>query len=68
MPIKLDGDKVRNHRLNAGLTINALAAQIGVSRFTISRTERGLTAMSLPNAKKLSEQLGVSLRSLREAE
>ena len=66
MAVKLDGAKVRDARLNAGLTINALSAQMGVTRFTVSRTERGLTAMGEENARRMAELLGVSLRSLRE--
>ena len=66
MSIMLDGPKVKRLRENAGLTIDSLSKQMGVSRWTVSRTERSLTGMSVSNAAKLAECLGVSLKSLRK--
>ena len=45
---------IRDHRKNAGLTQEGLAAAIGVSRQTIISIERGRYVPSLPLALKIA--------------
>jgi len=54
-------------RASAGLSLEALAVQSGVSRSTISLVERGETSATAVVLEKLAAGLGVALASLFEA-
>ena len=55
-------------RATGGLSLDALAAQSGVSRSTISLIERGETSATAVVLEKLAAGLGVALAALFEAE
>ena len=56
------GDRIRARRQELGLSQQSLAAQVGVSRPTISELESGArTTMNTDTAKKLARALGVSI-------
>jgi transcriptional regulator with XRE-family HTH domain len=55
-------------RASSGLSLDALAAQSGVSRSTISLIERGETSATAVVLEKLAAGLGVALAALFEAE
>ena len=56
------GDRIRARRQELGLSQQNLAAQVGVSRPTISELESGTrTIMNTDTAKKLARALGVSI-------
>jgi transcriptional regulator with XRE-family HTH domain len=55
-------------RASAGLSLEALAVQSGVSRSMISLVERGETSATAVVLEKLAAGLGVALASLFEAE
>jgi transcriptional regulator with XRE-family HTH domain len=52
-------DRIRQARLMAGLTQDALGAQVGVSRATIYKYEKGLLAPSSLQLHKLARACGV---------
>jgi transcriptional regulator with XRE-family HTH domain len=60
--------RVAGLRAEAGLSLEALAAQSGVSRSTISLIERGETSATAVVLEKLAAGLGVALAALFEAE
>jgi len=55
-------------RASSGLSLDALAAQSGVSRSTISLIERGETSATAVVLEKLAAGLGVALAALFETE
>jgi transcriptional regulator with XRE-family HTH domain len=55
-------------RASSGLSLDALAAQSGVSRSTISLVERGETSATAVVLEKLAAGLGVALAALFEIE
>ncbi|GAW91714.1 helix-turn-helix domain-containing protein [Calderihabitans maritimus] len=54
------GAKIRELRKEQGLTLNELAARIGISPSFLSAVERGQKKPSIPMVKKISEGLKVS--------
>lgn len=62
------GRRVRALRTEAGLTVEALAAQAGVSAGLVGQVERGVSNPSLGNLHKLASALGVSMYALLEEE
>ena len=58
------GDKLKQLRLDAGLTQDALAAKIGVQKQTISRYENSEREPNIRTAKRIADALGVSLEEL----
>ena len=59
---------LREMRLRAGLTEQALAARLGVTYLTIQAWERGQRAVRKGWDFKLAEALGCSVADLRQAE
>lgn len=56
------GERIRNRRQELGLSQQALADQVGVSRPTISQIESGAQpTMNTDTAKALARALGVSI-------
>ena len=65
MPNNALGEKIRAMRLAAGLTQEQLAEKLpGVSGYTISRWERGETALTVEDIEALREVFGVSLEDM----
>lgn len=62
------GKKLKKARLRTGLSQEALAEKIGVSRNTISRIETGVNLPSVENLEKLHDTLSINLASLFENE
>ncbi len=60
--------RVASLRASSGLSLDALAAQSGVSRSTISLIERGETSATAVVLEKLAAGLGVALAALFETE
>lgn len=60
------GRNVRTLRTEAGLTVEALATQAGVSSGLIGQVQRGVGNPSLGNVHKLASALGVSMYELLE--
>lgn len=58
------GENIRARRLHLGLTQEALAEQVGVSRQTVGKWEDGQATPDLANAGALAAALGVSLDDL----
>jgi transcriptional regulator with XRE-family HTH domain len=54
------GEAVRLRRESAGLSMRALAVQVGVSQPFLSQLERGLTAASISTLYRLAAALGVA--------
>ncbi|MFT4044936.1 MAG: XRE family transcriptional regulator [Gordonia sp. (in: high G+C Gram-positive bacteria)] len=52
---------IRIHRLNAGLTLAALAEQAGVTKSYLSKLERGRSSPSISVALRIAEVLGVDV-------
>jgi transcriptional regulator with XRE-family HTH domain len=52
------GDRVRELRLEAGLTQAALAARLGTTQSAIARFERGRQRMSLDTVGPVADTLG----------
>jgi putative transcriptional regulator len=59
--VRMDGDKIRRHRHNLGLSIGKLAGMAGISRRALYGYERELTRASVSVAYQLEEVLGVVL-------
>ncbi len=57
--VRLDGDVIRDKRLEKGLSIGRMAEIMGVSRRTLYGYERGMTKASVSTAYKLEWVLGV---------
>lgn len=58
------GEKLKQLRLQAGLTQDALAAKIGVQKQTISRYENSERDPNIRTAKRIADALGISLEEL----
>ena len=58
------GERLRQLRIDAGLTQDALADRLGIKKQTISRYENSEREPNIRTAKKLADALGVSLESL----
>lgn len=61
---RLFGTNVRNHRKSVGWTLEQLAGEVGVSRETIGKIERGISAPLFDTVEKIAEALGVSPQNL----
>ncbi len=57
--VKLDGEAIRNRRLERGLSIGKMAEVLGVSRRTLYGYERGLAKASVSTAYKIDQVLGI---------
>jgi transcriptional regulator with XRE-family HTH domain len=60
------GDRVRSHRLHAGLTQPDLGNAIGIDRRQIQRIERGETDARLSWLLLIADTLGLTLAELVE--
>ncbi len=58
------GEKIYEIRKEKGVSQDVLAGKLGVTRQTISNWENNVTAPDISQAKKLSEELGISLNEL----
>ena len=56
--------KIKDLRLERGLTKVQLAKELGVNKRTILRWEQDMMSMSLKNAVKVAEFFGISLDDL----
>lgn len=65
---KVLGKKIKNLRLEKGLSIKELADQIDVSSSLLSQVERGLANPSLNTLRSIANQLGVPMFSFLEDE
>ena len=61
-------NRIKELRKQSRLSQQALADQIGVFRNTISNWETGYSQISLENAKKVAEYLGVTIDYLLGSE
>lgn len=57
---RLIGEAVRSRREAAGLSMRALAVQVGVSQPFLSQLERGMTAASISTLYRLAGALGIA--------
>lgn len=55
------GNKIRNLRMEKGLTLNDLSDQTGLSTGYLSQFERGITNIAVDSLRKITEVLGVSM-------
>lgn len=58
------GSRIRERRLSAGLSQEALAEKAGISPNTVSRIEGGLTEMYVKTFRKLAHALGADAGDL----
>lgn len=58
------GERVRQARIAAGLTVRELARRIGVSASHVSQVERGIGAFSVPALYAVARELDVSMHAL----
>jgi HTH-type transcriptional regulator/antitoxin HipB len=61
---KLFGARVRRHRKAAGYSQEALARELGVSLFTVSRWERGANKPDIDTLYRLASTLRIRVADL----
>lgn len=61
------GDQVREARLRRGLTLRALAGEVGVSASMISQIETGKTQPSVSTLYAITSALGISIQDVFDA-
>ncbi|MBU1287265.1 MAG: helix-turn-helix domain-containing protein [Alphaproteobacteria bacterium] len=61
---RLFGANVRHHRKSVGWTLEQLAGEVGVSRETIGKIERGISAPLFDTVEKIAEALEVAPQNL----
>ncbi|KCZ55856.1 helix-turn-helix domain-containing protein [Hyphomonas chukchiensis] len=61
---RLFGANVRHHRKSVGWTLEQLAGEVGVSRETIGKIERGISAPLFDTVEKIAEALDVAPQTL----
>jgi transcriptional regulator with XRE-family HTH domain len=57
---RIFGANVRNYRRAAGWTLEGLAAEVGVSRETIGKIERGTAAPLFDTVEKIAHALSIT--------
>lgn len=60
------GMNIRRRRMEAGITQEALAEQVGVARSMIAQIERGTKACSMQLGLDIAKALGVDVMALYE--
>jgi transcriptional regulator with XRE-family HTH domain len=60
----IDGTRLRDERVGAGLTLRDLAAKTELSVSLLSQLERGTTSPSIHSLKRIASALGVSIFQL----
>ncbi len=60
----IDGTRLRDERVSAGLTLRELAAKTELSVSLLSQLERGTTSPSIHSLKRIAGALGVSIFQL----
>ena len=60
------GANTRRLRINAGLTLDALAEKIDIGKSMLCQIERGTKTMSLPIAIEISKVLNCSIYDLTD--
>jgi XRE family transcriptional regulator, regulator of sulfur utilization len=68
MSFDVNGDRLRELRVERALTLRALSERSGVAYDTINRLELGQRPARLSTFRKLSEALGVEPRELMKGE
>jgi transcriptional regulator with XRE-family HTH domain len=66
--LKTLGNRIAEFRKNKGFSQSQLSDFVELDVMTISRIERGLLNISVINAFKISEALGISLKELFDFE
>jgi len=64
MPMKIETTRLKVLRIEAGLSLRALAARAGVAHDTVMDTESGRREPHPGTVKKLADALGVSVGDL----
>ena len=64
--LELVGDRIRQAREAAGISVRELARRVEVSASHVSQVERGLASFSVRSLRKVVSILGVSMDSLFE--
>ena len=64
----IDGTRLREERIGAGLTLRDLAAKTDLSVSLLSQLERGATSPSIHSLKRIAEALRVSIFQLLAAD
>ena len=62
------GANTRRLRTNAGITLDALASEVGIGKSMLCQIERGTKVMSLPIAAEISRVLKCSIYDLLDEE
>lgn len=62
------GDRIREHRIRAGLSQDALAELVGVSRQAVTKWESGASSPTAANLFKLAEIFGTTVDLLMDKE
>jgi len=65
MSIHLDEQRLITARENAGYTNEEIGALLGVRRETVWKWQKGVKSISVQNARRLAELLGVKISELR---
>ncbi len=65
-PIRVNGEKLAEARIRAGLTQTALAALVGVNRSNINRIESGERSPAPATLVALAKALRVSIDSITD--
>ena len=60
----MEETRLKSLRKQRGLTLQECAKVLGMSRQGYTKIERGVTELSVTNAKKLAEAFGVSLEEV----
>jgi transcriptional regulator with XRE-family HTH domain len=61
---KIIGANIRHYRRAAGWTLEQLSAEVGVSRETIGKIERGSAAPLFETAERIASALGIQALAL----
>lgn len=65
-PIRVNGDKIAEVRIRAGLTQSALAERVGVNRSYINRIESGYRSGTPATLLAIADALGCTLDDITD--